>query len=179
MNKFSLDTFKMPPKDNNVVLGWFWNSPITKESIDYQLTECAKAGIGGMYIIPAPIDFRPETSRTFLFPQYLTDDFFDMVEYAIKKAKDLGMEIWLYDEGGWPSGGACGNTARENPESVETVLHKNDVTIFKGELYKLTEDKTAFVGCEQVTEDFIAQEETVVSKHDFSKLSDDDTLKSS
>ncbi|MBR2950970.1 MAG: hypothetical protein IKC46_14130 [Lachnospiraceae bacterium] len=133
---FTPEAFRMPDKENNVVYAWFWNSPVTKELIDRQLEEASAAGIGGMYIAPLPKDFRPDTMRTFLDPEYLTPAFFELVRYAVEKGLELGMEIWLYDEGGWPSGGACGHTMRENSETGMDILTSKSVSLHAGEQYR-------------------------------------------
>lgn len=170
MSNFCPYSFREPSKENHIVYGWVWNSPITRDSIDRQLTEYDACGIRGLYILPEPTDFRPETMRTFLSPHYLTEEYFAMVKYALKKAKELGMECWLYDEGGWPSGGACGNTVRENPEAVETVIRKNEVTLENGDVYNPTEDVYSFIGDKRITETFCAREKTVVTQYYFKKL---------
>ncbi len=170
MSKFCINSFREPSKENHIVYGWIWNSHITRESVDRQLTEYAACGIRGIYILPEPADFRPEQMRTFLFPEYLSEDFFEMVEYAIQKAKALGMECWLYDEGGWPSGGACGNTVRENPEAVETVIRTNEVILKTGDIYCPKEEIFPFIGTVRITEAFCAEEETVVTEYFFKKL---------
>lgn len=171
MNKFNVNEFKNPSKENNVVYFWMWNSPITKELIDRRLGEFYKAGINGFYIVPEPIDFRPERIRTFLFPQYLSEEYFELIKYTFDNAKEKGMEMWIYDEGGWPSGGACGHTARQNPEAIETLLCKKDITIKKGEQYVLSENKT-FISTESVKSSFIAEKDTVVSEYYLEKVSD-------
>ncbi len=37
--------------------------------------------------------------------------------------KGLGMKAWLYDEGGWPSGSACGRVVRSDPSlGAQTIV---------------------------------------------------------
>jgi len=171
MERFVLSEFKNPSKENNVVYFWIWNSPISKELISRQINEFYAAGINGFYIVPEPIDFRPESSRSFLFPQYLSEEYFELIKYTFEAAKEKGMEIWIYDEGGWPSGGACGHTARENPEAIETLLCKKDINLKNGEQYILCENK-AFIGTASVKSSFVADEDTVVSEYFLEKVSD-------
>lgn len=168
---FILNKFKNPAKENYVVYFWVWNSPITKDLIDRQLDEFLKAGINGFYIVPEPVDFRPDTMRTFLFPQYLSEEYFDLIKYTFSKAKENGMEIWIYDEGGWPSGGACGHTARENPEAKGMILCKKDIHLKSGEEYTLGENK-AFIGVTPVKSSFGAVEDTVVTEYYVKKAED-------
>ncbi|GAF70467.1 unnamed protein product, partial [marine sediment metagenome] len=51
--------------------------------------------------------------------------------YTVKEAKQRGMKVWLYDEGGWPSGQAGGLIVRQHPELKGKVLFKegNEYTI--------------------------------------------------
>jgi len=161
--RFQMEQFKKPAKENGIVYAWTWNAPITKEVIDSQLEQFAQAGIEGIYILPEPIDFRPERIRTFLFPEYLSDAYMELVKYAMEKAKSVGMTLWLYDEGGWPSGGACGKTARQNPKAIETVLLSRDVELKKGENYTLAEDAIAvFDGNKRLADSFVAPADMTV-----------------
>ena len=74
-----LNKLKNIPREYDVVYSWLWASPITKDVIDHRLDEMVQAGIKSAYIIPLPKDFRPETLRTFLDPEYLTDEFFELI----------------------------------------------------------------------------------------------------
>ncbi len=75
---------------------------------------------------------------TNLKSEYLSDEFFGLCAYAVKKAKDLGMLCWLYDEGGWPSGGACGKVLKDHPEFARELLKTRERSFSAGELYKKT-----------------------------------------
>ncbi len=172
LNMLDFNAFKNPSKENSVIYGWIWNSPLTKESIKKQIAEFSKAGITGLYVLPLPYDFRPERIRTFLHPQYLSEDYFNLLRFAYTEAKNQGIQLWIYDEGGWPSGGACGNTARENPAAVETVLSKNNVTLNVGETYSLKQDVWAFIGKEKVIDSFTAKQEVIVSEYFLVKKTD-------
>ena len=99
-------SFFEPQKEFAPIYAWVWNGRITREETDTQLEEMKRLGIKAMYIIPEPKEFRPNTMPTELEPGYLTDDYLEEYAYALKKARDNGMYCWLYDEGGWPSGGA-------------------------------------------------------------------------
>ena len=54
---------------------------------------------------------------------YLSPEYFKRYRLAMDEAKRLGMKGWLYDEGGWPSGGATGRVVQSNPEfGAQTVV---------------------------------------------------------
>ena len=117
---FDINSFLSPEVSCAPVYVWVWNDVCSKEIIDSQLNEMQNLGIRAFYILPEPKDFRPGSMPTNLTPDYLTDEFFELCEYAIKQGNALGMNCWIYDEGGWPSGSACGKVTKAHPEySVE------------------------------------------------------------
>ena len=117
---FNMNSFFSPDVTHAPVYVWVWNDACTKEIIDAQLKEMQNLGIRAFYILPEPKNFRPDSMPTTLTPDYLTEEFFELCAYAIKNGKALGMNCWIYDEGGWPSGSACGKVTKAHPEfSVE------------------------------------------------------------
>ena len=82
--QLSFDTFRSPRNEFAVTYMWFWNVAINKERVDHELAEYAKAGVESIYIVPLPKDFSPEDLRTFMDPEYLSKEFFDIVEYTLK-----------------------------------------------------------------------------------------------
>ena len=65
--------------------------------------------------------------------QYLeSEDNWESLRYVIKRAQSLGLRVWLYDEHGYPSGGAGGITLRDNPEFEAEALVKIDVPAEEG-----------------------------------------------
>ncbi len=73
---------------------WSWNNELDEENLVAQIEDMHEAGIGG-FIMHA---------RTGLKTEYLGEKWFSCIEACLKKAKELGMEAWAYDENGWPSG---------------------------------------------------------------------------
>ncbi len=112
--------------DYSPVYGWSWNSPMSEKLIVKQLDEMCQMGIRGMYILPLPREFRPTTMRTQMKPDYLSEDFFSLVTFALMEAKKRGMNVWVYDEGGWPSGGACTQVMKLRPASVARYIAKTE-----------------------------------------------------
>ena len=43
-------------------------------------------------------------ARTGLQEEYLGEKWFSCIDACLKKAKELQMDAWIYDENGWPSG---------------------------------------------------------------------------
>jgi hypothetical protein len=101
--------FADPPMEYRSVPFWDWNGQISKEGIDFQLKEFKKAGIGGLFIHPRPG----------LITEYLSDEWFQLFDHAVRKGKELDMKIWIYDENSYPSGFAGGHVPAEMPDSYQ------------------------------------------------------------
>ena len=135
-DEFSIDSFVTPDASYAPVYVWVWNDICSCDIIDQQLAEMQNLGIRAFYILPEPRGFRPDSMPTNLEPDYLTDDFFELSVYAIEKGKSLGMNCWIYDEGGWPSGGACGKVMKDHPEYARQTLECYERSFSAGEVYK-------------------------------------------
>lgn len=152
-NKFSLSEFKNPHKKHNLMYSWVWNAPVTKEGIKEQIASFKEGGIEGIYILPEPENFRPDSMSTELKPQYLSDEYFELIRFAFETAEENGINMWLYDEGGWPSGGACGKTNEEYSDAPPKKLNRRSVIINENEKYIPSADAlAAFIGKKKVTE---------------------------
>lgn len=163
---FNQKLFRCPPQDCEVSYSWLWNVPVTKEAIDRELPEIRKAGVRSLYVLPMPKDFRPETIRTYLTPEYLTEEYFDLCEYAVRKMVELGITPWLYDEGGWPSGGAAGRTRLEYPGALTSLLRSREVTLGRGEKYKPSDRFVAlFDGRVRLDEDYVAENDVTLTEY--------------
>lgn len=131
--KFDLEAFQSPDSFHRPAYMWCWNSPITAEMLTAQLRDLYEAGGGGVMIVPEPPAFRPRTMRTTLEPDYLTDGYFEIYRAVTEEAARLGMKIWFYDEGGWPSGSACGKVTKKYPHLATQRLAKYEREIKQGE----------------------------------------------
>lgn len=99
--------FMNPPVEYRSAPLWVWNDDITEKQIDEQLADFKSGGMGGVFIHPRPGLITP----------YISDKWFSLCNYTVKKSKELGMEVWLYDENSYPSGFAGGHVPAEMPES--------------------------------------------------------------
>ena len=97
------------------VLCWAWYRAPDRSEIKDQLDAAKKAGFGTVYILPMPKEFRPLTMVSEL-EGYLGDAFFESVRESLGYAEKIGLHLWLYDEGGWPSGAACGKVTGSRPD---------------------------------------------------------------
>lgn len=91
---------------------WSWNDNLDKKELHNQIYQFKQAHYGG-FIIHA---------RGGLEIEYLGNVWFDCVIEAIKTAKSLNMDVWLYDEFGWPSGTSNGLVIDSNSDFKQKVL---------------------------------------------------------
>lgn len=108
-NTFSwvLENFAEPPAAYSTMPFLVWNGEVTEPEIDRHLKAFQAQGIHGFFIHP----------RYGLITDYLSQRWFDLIGYTVKRARELGMEAWLYDENSFPSGFAGGHVNEEMPES--------------------------------------------------------------
>ncbi|KAA6300161.1 MAG: hypothetical protein EZS26_003694, partial [Candidatus Ordinivivax streblomastigis] len=99
--------FAAPSKDYGTAPLWVWNTKVTREMIDYSLSELKDKAFGGVFVHPRPG----------LVTEYLSDEWFDLYRYTVEKAKELDMNVWIYDENSYPSGFAGGHVPELMPES--------------------------------------------------------------
>ena len=96
---------------------WMWNAPLDAAALCAQLEDMLAHGLRNVCIHPFPKGFRPSSCPSEMEPDYLTPAFLDVFAAVVRRAGELGMHAYLYDEGGWPSGGACGLVSASDPES--------------------------------------------------------------
>ncbi len=83
-----------PGKQYRPVPFWSWNDELDPAELRHQIREMDKAGLGGFFM----------HARGGLKTQYLSPEWMACVEACLDEAGKLGMNAWLYDENGWPSG---------------------------------------------------------------------------
>jgi len=84
--------------------------------------------------VPMPPEFEPENFNNQMDPPYLSEGFFQRVRLVVEEAARLGMSYWLYDEGGWPSGNACGRLLHLRPDLVAKVMRLENGAWVPGEV---------------------------------------------
>ena len=97
-----------PPPELSPAYFWYLNGPLKPGALRKQLREMASMGIRNVCPHPWPAEFRPEQTPEAMSPDYLSEEYFSCFRVIIDECKKLGMSCYLYDEGGWPSGSACG-----------------------------------------------------------------------
>ena len=100
-------SFVNPPSAYRSMPLWVWNGQVTEKELDRMLAELKEAGFGGLFVHPRPG----------MITEYLSDDWFNLYKYTVKKGKEMDLEVWIYDENSYPSGFAGGHVPQEMPES--------------------------------------------------------------
>lgn len=81
-----------------------------EEGVDQHLERLLRLGVGG---VVANVGFK----------DYLQSDRqWEIYRHGMRKADELGMVLWLYDEKGYPSGSAGGLVVRANPDHAAQGL---------------------------------------------------------
>jgi len=112
--------FKNPPANTKPWVYWYWISDhISKEGITKDLEAMAKVGIGEALI--GNIDEIKQKGDV----KALTEDWFQMVEFAIREGKRLGVDIGLFNSPGWSQSGGPWN----KPEHSMRYLTMSEVRV--------------------------------------------------
>lgn len=82
---------------------WSWNGLLKEERLNRQMLEMKRLGFGGFFM----------HARGGLVTKYMSEDWFDKIGFCIERANNEGMQPWVYDENGWPSGFADGKLLKE------------------------------------------------------------------
>lgn len=165
---FDIKKFTTPDTSFAPVYVWVWNDVCTREIIDAQIKEMQNLGIRAFYILPEPKNFRRDSMPTSLTPEYLTPEYFELCAYAVEKGEKAGMLCWIYDEGGWPSGGACGNVLKDHPEYAKETLEYYERYFSAGDTYKKTTPNTVGAFIDDiifVEEGYVFLKDTVVTEY--------------
>ncbi len=110
--KLTRENFKNPPKEMGILPFWFWNGEMNEEEMEWQMKEYKAKGIPGFFIHGR---FGDKLG-------YLSEKWFDRVKFAVEKAKEIGIDVWVYDEMNWPSGTANRTVPKENPKLRQRYL---------------------------------------------------------
>ncbi len=92
---------------------WSWNDELEPEELERQIQWMYDNGVGGFFM----------HARGGLKTEYLGEKWFRCVEACQKKAQELGMEAYAYDENGWPSGFAGGKLLEDIENHDRYLTH--------------------------------------------------------
>lgn len=110
--KLTDENFKTPPKEMGILPFWFWNGEMNEEEMEWQLREYKDKGISGIFL----------HGRFGEKIGYLSETWMERTKFAAEKAKEIGIDLWIYDEMNWPSGTAYRKVPKENPKLRQKYL---------------------------------------------------------
>ncbi|MCB0732181.1 MAG: hypothetical protein KDC88_14230, partial [Ignavibacteriae bacterium] len=110
--KLTCENFKNPPNEMGILPFWFWNGEMNEEEMEWQLREYKNKGISGVFL----------HGRFGEKIGYLSDTWLERTKFAVKKAKEIGIDLWIYDEMNWPSGTAYRKVPKDNPKLRQKYL---------------------------------------------------------
>lgn len=116
--------FEAPPAFYRPAMFWAWNADPTPQVMREQLRDMQRAGVGAVVVMPMPANFRQRDFFDGMHIPYLSDEFFHLVRVTAEECRALGLKLWIYDEGGWPSGIAAGLVTEGHPEFRGKVLKR-------------------------------------------------------
>lgn len=119
--RLSAEDFARTIPEFGIMPFWFVNGRMDYEEMEYQLKEYKDKGIPGIYI-HARFGTLENTG-------YLTEDWFDRVKFAVKKAQEIGLQVWIYDEYNWPSGTAGKQVMEHDQHLTQRYLELVEIPI--------------------------------------------------
>ena len=84
--------FSNPSSEYRTAPFMVWNGKVTEIEIDRMLKDFKDAGCGGAFIHPRPG----------MITEYMSDEWYSLYRYAVDKGKEMGLDIWIYDENSYP-----------------------------------------------------------------------------
>lgn len=126
----------------NPTVFWSWNGDIKAEEARRQVGLLADQGVKGVFV----------HARGGLRTPYMGDEWFAAFDAVIDEAQGRNLDVWIYDEEGWPSGHAGGRVAANGKEFKMKKLYtatclgdipQEDILaayIKEEDEYRLTED---------------------------------------
>lgn len=92
---------------------WSWNGELDPHELCRQIDWMHKNEIGGFFM----------HARGGLKTDYLSDEWMRCISECADYAEKLGMDAWIYDENGWPSGFAGGKLLEEPKNCDKYILY--------------------------------------------------------
>lgn len=100
-------TLQSPPAEYTLIPFWFWNDEMDEAELRRQIADFQAHGVDGFLIHP-----RVGLPRKL---GWMSENLLHFYDIAIEEAARRGMQVFLYDEGMYPSGSSSGQVVAENP----------------------------------------------------------------
>lgn len=96
--KEQLKKWAAPPNASRPIPFWSWNDTLETDVLREQIDEMSGVGVGGYFM----------HARSGIETEYLSEDWFACISAGLEQGEKTGLDSWIYDEAGWPSGFAGG-----------------------------------------------------------------------
>jgi hypothetical protein len=106
------ESFTSPPMKMGILPFWFWNGELKNDELEWQMKEYKDKGIEGVIL----------HGRFGLKVPYLSKEWFEKVKFVVQKAKEIELDMWVYDEMNWPSGTAERQVLQKYPHLKQKYL---------------------------------------------------------
>ena len=93
---------------------WSWNDKLDKDLLTRQISWMKSQGIGGFFM----------HARGGLRTPYMSEEWMQCADACVEAAKEQGMQAWMYDENGWPSGFAGGKLLKDEENRDAHITYK-------------------------------------------------------
>ena len=91
---------------------WGWNGKITEQEAINQLKDFKDKGISGVFV----------HARAGLLTEYMGEEWMNAFEKTVEFCEKADLEVWIYDEYGWPSGFGGGKVYEKSEQFKEKYL---------------------------------------------------------
>ena len=75
MTRFDVKALETPDAFHWPGYFWLWNDVLERETLFRQLRDMDSVGAKNVWILPVPADFRPNSMKTNLQPEYLSEEY--------------------------------------------------------------------------------------------------------
>lgn len=125
--------FQNPPREFKPMPFWHINGELTTEGIRRQMEDANEAGFSGVSLLPLAekSPTKPGTS-----PQFLSEAYFARYRDMLEVARELDMEIILYDDNDFPSGMAGEKMEEKYPDHTMKRLDKMEYIVKGPKFFK-------------------------------------------
>ena len=106
-----IQEFRNPSNKYRAKPFWSWNGKLDKDELLRQIHALKDMGFGGYFM----------HSRVGLATEYLSQEWFDLINACADEGERLGLESWLYDEDRWPSGSAGGMVTQKTENRMKFI----------------------------------------------------------
>lgn len=128
--ELSADLFKNPTSEYRGTPVWEWNCELKKDVLLRQINCFKEMGLGG-FVIHTQAGLDTECSG---------DEFLDIVKACTEKAKETGLNVWLYDENRSPSGSIAAKDPKNRQKYLFITTNKSEDAISPEQAYNLGKD---------------------------------------